>query len=324
MEDAQFQAGRAAFKLGNIENAFRICRAAISEARSEKDGVLFLRLCILLSQCHWVRGEYEQALLLTDPSSLDSPHLVDPSTRAQLMNQRGFVFTQLGRFAEARSTLQDALHLAAASELLHVVGQIEINQATLHFYLCDYEAVEASGRSALAIGERVRSAEIEASASAALGKSFMYRHRWAEAVPWYERSVKIFAREGFDYYAMSMRADLGACHFALFEDDKATQLFTQALQNSREAGTLARYHIDLANMGCLHLRRGEYPAALDHFQKAVDIARTLGDSISSVKWLCNLALTHSCMGNPELAAACEKEAVRFQQQVFQARAAAAV
>lgn len=323
MIDLPLQDARAAYKRGDIESAVRTCRAGLAEAQSEKDDLQFFRLRILLSQCHWVRGEYEEALSLTEPPSSDSPDMGDPYTKAQLLNQRGFVFTQLGKFAEARRTLQEALKLAAASELLHAVGQIEINRATLLFYLCDYESVEACGRSALAIAERVRSAEIEASASAALGKSFMYRQRWAEAVPWYERAVEIFAREGFDYYAMSMRADLGACHFALYEDDKANQLFTQALQNSREAGAMARYHIDLANMGCLHLRHGEYPAALDHFQQAADIARKLGDSISTVKWLCNLAVTHSCMGKPDLAAACEKEAHCLQQKVVEARSAAA-
>jgi tetratricopeptide (TPR) repeat protein len=322
MVDSQLQAARVAYKLGKIDSAVSICRAGIAEAQPGKDELPVLRLRILLSQCQWVKGEYEDALLLTEPSPLDSPAMVDPDTKALLLNQRGFVFTQLGKFAEARKTLEEAFQLAAASDLLEAVGRIEINRGLLFFYLCDYESVEVCGRSALAIAEKVRSAGIEASASAALGKSSMYRQRWAEAVPWYERAVEAFAREGFDYYAMSMRADLGACHFALYEDDKADQLFTQALQNSREAGAVARYHFDLANMGCLHLRRGEYPAALDHFQKAADIARKLGDSISTVKWLCNLTLTHSCMGNPDLAAACEREAMRFQQKVVQARAAA--
>lgn len=323
MADSQLQAGRAAYKLGNIEDAVRMCRAGIAEAQPGKDEALVASLRILLSQCLWVRGEYEEALSLTEPSPLDSPSTDDPYINALLLNQRAFVLTQLGRFADARGTLEEALQMAAASHHLEVLGQIEITQALLYFYLCDYESVETCGRSALAVAEKVHSAEVEASASAALGKSLMYRQRWREAIPWYERSVEVFAREGFDYYAMSMRADLGACHFSLCEDEKADQLFTEALQNSREAGALARYHFDLANMGCLLLRRGQYAAALDHFQKAVDIARKLGDSISTVKWLCNLTLTHSCMGNPDLAAACEKEAVRVQQKVVQARAAAA-
>jgi|HubBroStandDraft_2_1064218.scaffolds.fasta_scaffold35202_3 tetratricopeptide (TPR) repeat protein len=323
MSDSHLQAGEAAYKLGNIENAASICRAGIAEAQSAKDEVQVLRLRTLLSQCHWVKGEYEAALLLTEPSSSDSPGMLDPHTKAQLLNQRGFAFTQLGRFAEAREMLEEALRLAATSGFFQVISHIEINRATLFFYLCDYESVETCGRSALAIAVEFRFAEVEASASAAIGKSLMYRQRWAEAVPWYERSVEVFARNGFDYYAMSMRADLGACHFALYEDEKADRLFTQALQNSRDVGALARYHIDLANMGCLHLRRGEHRAALDHFQEAVDIARKLGDSISTVKWLCNLTLTHSCMGNPDLAAVCENEAMRIQRRVVQARAAAA-
>lgn len=311
----RLQAGRAAYKVGDIENAARICRAGIAEAQSLRQ---VFRLRILLSECYWAEGKYEDALSLTVISPQDSPAL-DACLKAQVLNQRGFVLTQLARFAEAKATLQEALQVGASD---CETGQIEITCATLFFYLCDYQSVEASGRSALAIAEKIRSPEIEASASASIGKSFMYRQRWSEAIPWFERSLEIFAREGFDYYAMSMRGELGWCHFALHEDDKAHQLFAQALQNSQDAGALARHHIDLANMGCLHLRRREHAAALDHFQRAVDIARKLGDSISTGKWLHNLALTYSSMGNPDLAAVYEKEAIAYQKKVAHARAAA--
>jgi len=75
-------------------------------------------------------------------------------------------------------------------------------------------------------------------------------------------------------------------------------------------------------MGALHLCRGEYAAALTHFQEALQIARRLGDKISTAKWLHNLALTYKHMGNPVLAKSCELEKESLDKQVAAARAAA--
>jgi tetratricopeptide (TPR) repeat protein len=79
-------------------------------------------------------------------------------------------------------------------------------------------------------------------------------------------------------------------------------------------------HTDLANMGCLYLRHGEYAAALSHFQEALDIARQLGDKISIAKWLHNLGFTYARMGNPILAKNYQLEEERMNQQVAAARA----
>jgi tetratricopeptide (TPR) repeat protein len=320
--DSQLQAGRAAYQLGNIEKAVSICRTGIAEAKSRNNEVQVFRLRVLLSQCHWAKGEYEEALLLTQSSAQDSVDKADPRAKVQLLNQRGFMFTQLGRFAEARVTLEEALRLAGAFDLLEVVGQIEISRATLFFCLCDYESVEACGRSALAIAEKVQSTDIEASACAAMGKSAMYCNRQADAIPWFERALALYEKEDASAYADIMRSEMGCCHFALGRDDKASAYFIRALQASREAGAQASLHIDLANMGCLHLRRGEYAAAISHFQEALQIARKLGDSISVSKWLGNLALTYSHMGNPALAASFQKQADTTASEVEKARAAA--
>src|SRR6266853_217831 len=135
--EKRIQAAQAAYRLGNMENAISICRAGIAEAQSMQDQV---RLRVLLSLCLWVKGGYEEALSLTGLP--DSSALSDPLAKSRLLNQRGFVFTQLGRFAEARTAIEEALRLATASNLLEVVGEIEVNRGTLFFYLRDYEFVE--------------------------------------------------------------------------------------------------------------------------------------------------------------------------------------
>src|SRR5262249_31560351 len=147
------------------------------------------------------------------------------------------------------------------------------------------------------------------------GKSLMYRERQAEAIPWFERAQSLYEKEGITHYADIMRSEIGCCHFALGHNDQAEPHFIHCLKASREAGALASVHIDLANMGALHLSRGEFAAALSHFQEALDIARRLGDKISIAKWLYNVALTYKRMGNPMLAKTYELEKERMDEQV---------
>jgi tetratricopeptide (TPR) repeat protein len=313
-------AARAAYKLGNFAQAIEACECGIEEARALPDNVQLCRLRILLSQCYWAQGNFREAQSLTEfPVPIAS---LDVEISVRLLNQRGFVFTQIGDFAQAKKAMKEAENLAQTALLDRLTAEVQINFANLHFYLGDYAALEAAGRLALAIAEREQIAPVVASACAAIGKSYMYRNREAEAISWFERALSIFAQEGSDYYATSMRSELGCCYLALHEDDKAMILFTEALNCSERAGGLASQHIDLANMGAIHLRRADYAAALSHFGKALEIARTLGDQISVGKWLHNIALTYSRMGDSLLAKNFELEAELVNQGVAMSRAAA--
>ena len=247
---------------------------------------------------------------------------VPVETRARVLNQKGFALSRSGDFFAAKEALGAALCLGMVEGSRALVAECEINRSTLFLYLGKYDEVESAARVALEIGEAENLPLIQASACASVGKSHMYRNRQADAILWFERALTIYEKEGHTAYADIMRSELGCCHFALHDDDKASEYFTHALKVSREAGALASLHIDLANMGALHLRRGEYAAAISHFQEALQIARKLGDGISVSKWLQNLALTYSQMGNPGLSAGFQREAEEVEKRVNEARAAA--
>ena len=192
---------------------------------------------------------------------------------------------------------------------------------TLLFFLADYEGMEDRARAALAVAECHSLARIEAGACSGLGKCAMVKRRFREAIIWYERARVLFAAEGLPIDAMRVQSDEGCCYLGLGELDKAMEIFSEALRSSEITGALAALHIDHANVGCVHLQRGEYEHALCHFQKALEIARKLEDQISMGKWLRNLSLTHKCLGDSLQALTCELEAERINRQVAEARAA---
>lgn len=321
MSADELRLAMAAYKGGQLAEAIDLCDRGIARVEVLREHDEAWRLRILLSQCLCYQGNFARSMALLEGASMSDG--VSPETRARLLNQRGFALSRSGDFGGAKAALDGALRLAAEDGSRRLLAEIEINRSTLFFYLGNYTEVETCARAALDIGEAENLPLIQASACAGLGKSYMYRDRQAEAIPWFERALTIFEEESHTSYADIMRSELGCCHFALHDDDKAFELFTHALRVSRESGALASLHIDLANMGALHLRRGEYAAAISHFQEALQIARKIGDTISVSKWLKNLSLSYESMGNPELAKSFELESERVNQRVAQARAAAA-
>lgn len=310
-----------AYKRGACDEAILICE---TEVRAAGQTVNDLRLCgfhVLLSQCYWAKGNVEQAVLLPAPPSPNDP--TSAEIAARLRNQKGFVLAQTGKFLEAREELAEASRLAERCGLDGLVADVQINRGTLFFYLADYDSMERCARAALAIAEKMGTPGVEGSACSGIGKCFRVRQSLNEAIQWYERALLAFTTDGSGFYASWMRSELGCCYLGLREYDKAMQCFSEALEFSQEAGSLASQHTDLANIGFVHLSRGEYAAAISHFQKALQIARGLCDDISIGKWLRNLALTYSRMGNLNLSATYQKEAEEVGKRVDQARALAA-
>jgi len=308
-----------AYRRGHLNEAVDLCEVGISRAQLLGDTDECWRLRVLLSLCTCAQGDFRGSIKLLE--GLRPNEGVSIETRALVMNQKAFSLSRSGNFAAAKELLDTAIGLAGSAGSLPVVGEIEINRSTLFFYLGRYNEVEKCARAALEIGEKQKLPMVEGSACAAMGKSHMYRQREAEAIPWFERALAIYEREGATSYADIMRGELGCCHFALHEDDKAFEYFTRALQVSRESGALASLHIDLANMGCLHLRRGELAAAVSHFQEALGRARKMGYEISVSKWLRNLAVAYSQMGNPVLSTGFQKQSEEVTKSVEAARAA---
>jgi tetratricopeptide (TPR) repeat protein len=311
-------AALSSFKAGRLVEAVSLCRAGIERAQSQGEQDKCWRLRILLALCLCSQGDFAGSVALLEIAPITAD--VSIETRVRILNQKAFALSRSGNFRAAKSTLDSAYDLACQSALPSLVAEVEINRCTLAFYLARYDEVEVHARVALEIGERENLPLTEASACSGVGKSAMYRERQADAIPWFERALTIYEREGATAYADIMRSELGCCHLALGQDDTASGYFTRALKASRDAGALASVHIDLANMGWLHLKRGEFAAAISHFQEALQIARELGDSISVSKWLGNLALAYYHMGNSTLAAGFREQSERVAEKVDQARA----
>jgi hypothetical protein len=68
---------------------------------------------------------------------------VSIETRARVLNQKGFALSRSGNFVRAKEALEVAKRLGTAAGSRALLAEIEINRATLFFYLSKYDEVEA-------------------------------------------------------------------------------------------------------------------------------------------------------------------------------------
>jgi len=311
------EAASIAFKRGDLKQCVEISTQGIQDAQAEGNEIELWWFRCMLAQGMASQGRYQEALSWVETDELSGA--LDLGARTRLMIQRAFYLTQTRNYFLAKNILDEVASLARAAGEQALLGEIAVNRMTLFFYLAEYDSMEECARSALAIAEQQRLALLEGWAASGIGKSFMVRSRFQQAIPWYERAHRIFVRDGIYLHASQMRSELGCCYYGLQEDEKALELFSEALQVSLDAGAMPSYQIDLANIGNIHLRRGEYAAAISNYQKAANIARELDDWISVSKWLKNLAIAYSQMGNPTLSAIFQQQAENAHHKVEEAR-----
>lgn len=321
VEPEVVEAASTAFNCGDLKACVDIAARGVREAREQGKEADVWRLRCLLAQCYGVQGRFQEALLCVEEGDEHKP--ATPDIRVQLMIHRAFYLTQLGNYALAKRTLDEAASLVHAEGKPTQLSEIYVSRMTLFFYLADYDRMEESAHCALVASEGQDAALTEAWAASGVGKSLMVRSRFPEAIKWYERAHSIFVREGSPFHAAQMRSELGCCYYGLGEDERALECFVESLKASLNADGMPGYQINLANIGNIHLRRGEYAAAISSYQQALEIARKLGDQISVSKWLNNLALTYQQMGNLELAERFRTEADQVARKVDAARALAA-
>jgi len=322
METDEIAAASAAFRRGAFDECVTISNRAIESPEMRGNPPAFWWFRCIMAQCLGMQGRFAEALDLVEVNKLTTG--LESALLGQLLIQKSFYLSRIGNYLQARDVLQEAADLADETGQLSLRCEVEINQMTLAFYMADHEGMERRARSALSLSLQHGLPLVEARACSGIGKSFMLKGEFAEAITWYERSRGRFVDAGLSFEADGILSELGCCYYGLKEDDRALQYYEQALQSSLEARAMPTYQIDLANIGNIYLRRGEFSAAILNYQKAVEIARELGDWISVAKWLGNLAHAYSVMGNALLAENFELQAEQAQRKVAQARAAAAI
>jgi tetratricopeptide (TPR) repeat protein len=240
------------------------------------------------------RGHTQEALeYLTSKEALDPPQCGDSLSLGRLRNQIGHCLSLLGRFDQAHLSLQRAERIARNAELLELQCEVHRDQAMLFFLQEDYTSFDRVFRLILDQADRVGGWYFPAVALWGIGKNLMIQGHHQRAMPWLEDSLRLFESADARLWIATVWGELAVCYLGLGDDIRALELFQNAMNIEGAAGTVGNYQVHLANIGNVHLHRGNHLLAIDFYRRALALAQQIKDPISVRKWSYNIRVAYA-------------------------------
>jgi DNA-binding SARP family transcriptional activator len=209
----------------------------------------------------------------------------DGSARAEALRWQGAFYLRLGRLAEARAALTDALSLTASPQQQVAILSI---LATTETALGDYASAETHFTQALRVSPLALAAR--ARLLGALGGLYGRRGNSAEARRTLEEAVRL-ARELGDPAVMAMTSgNLGILLIGQRETEAAERALQEALTAARRADAHWLTAHVTGHLGVLDQDRGDWESAARNYHNARALTETIGDQRAHLLWTLNLGI----------------------------------
>jgi len=285
------------FRTGNLDRAMKAAEVGMERTSPNTDE--YQQFLFVKAECLRTKGQVRQALELIGESINESG--LSPETCALWHMHRGYFLGMRNAYVESKQEFDKAEDIASNQSLSHISLDILLRRAMILFFAEELVASQDAYRKALQVAEVHGDLFSQALALAGTGNNLMIRKNYREAVGWYEKALVAAKESRATLLAAAMQSELGWCFYNMEHDDKALELFRASEAAFLAAGALTNYQISLGNIGNIFVRRGDYPAAVSYFQRALELAKKNEDRISMAKWLNNLSDVFFRMGNPVLA-----------------------
>jgi tetratricopeptide (TPR) repeat protein len=298
-------AARTAIRRGELVEARTLVERALAKAKPDSEAAWRLRLLrgdILLLQSQ----PAEVVPLVTTP--LPSDPRFDP-LRAQQKYLEARLMVAENRLADAEHALDAARRLGPAVplqlEIAELAGQLEMRLG--HWSVADSRLQEVAARAGVA-GDRY----LQARALNDLGMGQLVRHRWDEALQWFNRVLSFNDLDQFTVYAAAL-SNAGSCYARLGEFDRALDMQRRAVSAHAGRGPRVDFEVALGELGNTFKQKGDAPQALSFYRQALAAANESKLTRDAAVWAGNLASANVDLGNWDEAERFNNEAMRLKE-----------
>jgi len=306
MTDSILEQATLAHRGGDLKRALELAEEGLAGTAVEVSPKDRYELCVLKSHCLSALGQWQEALdALESAGKVDE---LDAAAQARLAMHKGYLMGSLARYAECWSLLGQAEQKARELRLPTLVAEILWRRGMMSIFVGDYDSADECLRSALELASAENNQQLQGLTLAGLAKNLVYRGEYAAAIPRFEEALETFEKLESPFHCAIIWSELANCYLNVDEPEKALQFFQKAESVFLESGATPNYQVCLANIGNVYLYLREFLTAISYYQRALELARQLGDQLSISKWLRNLSQAYSQLGNPELAKGFESEA----------------
>ncbi|HUS11490.1 MAG TPA: tetratricopeptide repeat protein [Pyrinomonadaceae bacterium] len=240
--------------------------------------------------------------------------------QAEVSYQRGFLFDQVNKIAEARRHLERALELAKTTnneyqqvKTLLKLGDVALAENNMeaarqyirnaidlaqakdidnlikrglvdlgNTYLVsgDYTEAEKYYKQSLDLAQKHKDGRNAARALLSLGSLAERRDKGEEAVAYIQQALPFYQQGGYRKETQQALALFARACILKGDYNTALQAFEQQLELGRQVGDQSLAGLAHQGIGLLFIKQGKYPESLDHLQESYGIAKSLGDQKS--------------------------------------------
>lgn len=312
---------RSAHRCGDLKRALELAQRGLSSRNTGLSPREQHDLWVLKSHCLNASGRWRESLDALE--SAGHVRELDTEAHARLVMHRGYLMGSLARYSECWSLLSQAEQTAREQGLSTVMAEVQWRRGMISIFVGDYDSADTCFRSALEVARAENNQLLQSLILAGLAKNIMYRGEYGAAIPRFEEALADFEKLQYPFYCAVIWTELANCYSNIGEAEKALEFFHKAELVFLESGAIPNYQVCLANIGNVYLYRREFLTAISYYQRALELARQLGDQLSIAKWLHNLGQAYTQLGNTAVAEGFEHEAKLVNEQLTAERQRAA-
>ena len=241
----------------------------------QQDPAAFLRLGIVYGRqqnLEQARDAFQMAETLYDRHS-------NSEGVAEVLYQRGFLFKNLNKLAEARTQLEAALVMARTRATGNHYQEIRALQVLSSVSAGEGNAIQAEEQANLAI-RLAKDNGIENQATNGLiwlGNSFLYRGEYADAERCYKQALELAQKDKGLLNEAVATLSLASLRSLQRKTDEALAYLNQALPYFKKGSYRKFLAQSLTLLARVQRDRGQYDAALQALNEQLELAEQVGD-----------------------------------------------
>jgi CHAT domain-containing protein/Flp pilus assembly protein TadD len=238
-----------------------------------------------------------------------------PEMRALFAMQEGYAQFLLSDYPAAEKALNQAREIARPLATPLLDAQIALRRGPLEERLGHPAIAEELFRGVLATAVAQDDLYLQARAIGNLGFFFLDTYRYDQAIYWLARAREAFERLGATSSVPKAIGNLGWCYYRLGDDEQALKYLHEAEQRSELTRNRYELQVWLGDTGSVLLDRNDFSGAIDNFERALAIAKSLGEKYWTGWWEFSLALAAIQFRDFDSAERHNNEALRLRQNM---------
>jgi CHAT domain-containing protein/Tfp pilus assembly protein PilF len=304
---SEFDAAYHLFLTGNLPAAQRRAEGAW-HSYAGRDALWEWKFRLLDARILTWRGMYNDVFTVLGPRW--PANFTNQNLNLEWRELEGLAFARVHRFADADRDLISAEQDCRQSGS-DLIDEVIIAEGSLAVERGEYEQAQKLFENSLQLARKHNHRFFEAVALLKLSNTALLREHFDEAIDWSNAAYNAGKSLDAQLIVEIVEGNQGWAYYKTGDPERASSLFLDAYKNAEQLGDLFDQVKWLTTTGYIEFDEGNFSAAEDHYQRALDLARktSVKESISDA--LVSLSFVAVQTGHEDLAKNYSHEAIRM-------------